>query len=108
MRQALQKAVSLTLRTSSSYRELLPICEYPLFARKMSTEKQVETIKVEQQEAVKVITLNRPEKLNALSTQCCDELLQSLKAADDDANTHVSIITGSGRVLVLLTSLPPD
>ncbi len=43
------------------------------------------------------ITLNRPEKLNALSLQLERELNQALWAADDDASVHCVILRGAGR-----------
>lgn len=43
------------------------------------------------------ITLNRPEKLNALSVALHTELLQAAKQAEADPNTHVVVIRGAGR-----------
>ena len=45
---------------------------------------------------VRRITLNRPEKRNALNNQLRGELLDALEAADRDSDVHVSIIRGAG------------
>ena len=50
------------------------------------------------QEGVTTITLNRPERLNALSPQMVDEILAVLdEAATRGSATRVIVITGSGR-----------
>ena len=43
------------------------------------------------------ITLNRPEKLNALSFELQTELNQALWDADNDTEVHVVILRGAGR-----------
>lgn len=43
------------------------------------------------------ITLNRPDKLNALSTRLQAELCEALWEADNDRNVHCVIIKGAGR-----------
>jgi enoyl-CoA hydratase len=43
------------------------------------------------------ITLNRPEKLNALSVDLHTELLQAAKQAEADPRIHAVIIRGAGR-----------
>jgi len=43
------------------------------------------------------ITLNRPEKLNAISWQMQQELRDALTAVDRDPAVHVAIIRGAGR-----------
>jgi enoyl-CoA hydratase len=43
------------------------------------------------------ITLNRPEKLNALSMQLQSELCEALWEADNDREVHSVIIRGAGR-----------
>jgi enoyl-CoA hydratase len=45
---------------------------------------------------VRRITMNRPEKRNALNHPLRGEILDSLKAADQDSDVHVSIIRGAG------------
>jgi enoyl-CoA hydratase len=43
------------------------------------------------------ITLNRPEKLNAISPQMLSELHEALWEADDDTAVHAVAIAGAGR-----------
>ena len=46
---------------------------------------------------VRRITLNRPEKRNALSNALRGELFEALHAADADEAVHVTIIRGAGK-----------
>jgi enoyl-CoA hydratase len=46
--------------------------------------------------AVRRITLNRPDKRNALNNQLRTEVLQALEEADRDADIRVSILRGAG------------
>ena len=46
---------------------------------------------------VAVITLNRPEKLNAFSTLMGAELADALRRSDADENVRAVVITGAGR-----------
>lgn len=46
--------------------------------------------------AVRRVTLNRPEKRNALNNQLRGEILQALEEADRDADVRVSILRGAG------------
>ena len=46
---------------------------------------------------VGVLTLNRPEKLNALSTALLDEFSAALDAAEADPEIRVVILTGAGE-----------
>ena len=43
------------------------------------------------------ITINRPDQLNALNKETIDELHTALKAADEDVQVGVIILTGSGE-----------
>ena len=43
------------------------------------------------------VTLNRPEKLNALSQELQDELMDCVRAADDDPDVRVITLRGNGR-----------
>ncbi len=56
-----------------------------------------ETIIYEKERGRARITLNRPEKLNAISWQMMQELNQALWEADRDPEVHVVIIKGAGR-----------
>lgn len=46
---------------------------------------------------IAVVTLNRPERLNAVSPEMHHELQELFAAIDGDADTNVVVITGSGR-----------
>jgi len=56
-----------------------------------------ETIKTETRGAVRLITLNRPQALNALNNQLMDELSSALDDAESDAGIHCIVITGSEK-----------
>src|SRR2546428_11538231 len=45
------------------------------------------------------ITLNRPDKLNAISWQMQQELREALWAAGRDPHVHVVILRGAGRAV---------
>jgi len=47
---------------------------------------------------VGVVTLNRPEVLNALSVELMDQLVAALEAFDTDPNIYVMVIAGSEKV----------
>ena len=51
---------------------------------------------LDDQGAVRVITIDRPDQLNALNRATIDELDQALTEAEADKNVRVLIITGSG------------
>ena len=59
----------------------------------MSTEP----ILMEVSEHVAAITLNRPERLNALGGAMREQLLAALETAETDPATRVVVITGAGR-----------
>lgn len=48
-------------------------------------------------QGITTITINRPSKLNALNKATIEELHQAFKAADQDKDTKVIIVTGSGE-----------
>ncbi len=52
---------------------------------------------IEDRGAVRILTLNRPDKHNALNTQLTRELLDSLRAADRDPAIHAVVLTGAGK-----------
>lgn len=56
-----------------------------------------ENILSETQGGLTIITINRPSKLNALNSLTIKELHKAFKMADEDRNTKVIIITGSGE-----------
>ena len=56
-----------------------------------------ENLLVERDSAVLTVTINRPDKLNALNTQTVTELDQAMEAARTDADVRVIILTGAGE-----------
>ena len=56
-----------------------------------------QNIAVEQQDRVQIITVNRPNQLNALNKATIQELHEALNIANKDQNTRVIILTGSGE-----------
>ena len=54
------------------------------------------TLAIHQRAGVLRITLNRPEKRNALNPEMMDELTQVLVAAGEDASCGVVLLTGAG------------
>lgn len=56
-----------------------------------------ETLLYDLKDGVLTITLNRPDKLNALSAQMLTELGEAFKEAEADAGARVVVLTGAGR-----------
>ena len=56
-----------------------------------------ETILVEQRDAVTLITLNRPQALNALNAKVLEELIVAFAAFEADASQRCAVLTGSGE-----------
>jgi enoyl-CoA hydratase/carnithine racemase len=58
---------------------------------------QFETIRYEVEERIATITLDRPDKLNAVSPRMVRELRAAYDAAESDASVWTLIVTGTGR-----------
>ncbi|HEY6232636.1 MAG TPA: enoyl-CoA hydratase [Pyrinomonadaceae bacterium] len=56
-----------------------------------------EHIDVAEDSGITTITLNRPEKLNALAGHMRRDLAEALEAAGSERSVHVVVITGAGR-----------
>ena len=56
-----------------------------------------QTILCEKSNRIARITLNRPEKLNALSVQLRHEIVAALRDAEQDGEINVVILKGAGR-----------
>lgn len=56
-----------------------------------------ETVLLDRADSIATITLNRPEKLNAITIAMIGELMQALRAAAADPGIGVIVITGAGR-----------
>lgn len=72
------------------------------------TTSQYESIIVEKERGRARITLNRPEKLNALSRRLQAELGDALRDADEDNRVHSVILRGAGRSFCAGYDLTPE
>jgi enoyl-CoA hydratase len=61
------------------------------------THQTYETILIERDARVGMITLNRPQALNALNSQVMNEVTSAAAAFDDDPGIGAIIITGSAK-----------
>jgi enoyl-CoA hydratase/carnithine racemase len=68
-------------------------CYYSMKPR-LDTDMTFETILTEQTEAALVITLNRPDKRNAISVRMMGEIIAALAAAQATGSARAVIITG--------------
>jgi enoyl-CoA hydratase/carnithine racemase len=60
-------------------------------------DERYENILLERRDGIAKITLNRPEKLNALSQALLDELSAACDAIEADHDIRVVVLTGAGR-----------
>ncbi len=58
---------------------------------------EYENILVEQRGAVTLVTLNRPQQLNALNSHVLADLIAAFRAYDADASQRCLVLTGSGE-----------
>jgi enoyl-CoA hydratase/carnithine racemase len=63
----------------------------------MATVKTYEFITFEKRDRVGLITLNRPDRLNAWTYAMNDEILDAIEACNNDAGIGAIVITGAGR-----------
>ena len=56
-----------------------------------------ETITYDVADKICTITLNRPDRLNAFTTQMMVDLIKALDDADNDDNVRAVVVTGAGR-----------
>ncbi len=59
--------------------------------------KNYKTLLIEESGKIVFLTLNRPEKLNAINENCLDELIDFFTKANLNENTRVIVIRGSGE-----------
>jgi feruloyl-CoA hydratase/lyase len=60
-------------------------------------EDQWKTVKVEIEESIAWVTLNRPEKRNAMSPTLNKEMREVLETIEQDADARVLVLTGAGE-----------
>jgi 2-(1,2-epoxy-1,2-dihydrophenyl)acetyl-CoA isomerase len=63
----------------------------------MVTAKTYEFILFEQRDRVGLITLNRPDRLNAWTYDMNDEILDAIESCNNDSGVGAIVITGAGR-----------
>ena len=56
-----------------------------------------ETVLYEKRDNIVVMTLNRPDALNAINRQLRGELADAITEFDSDPEAFVAIVTGAGR-----------
>lgn len=56
-----------------------------------------ELIKCDVEDNILTITLNRPDKMNAMTRELIDEFIQALRKANADDEVRAIIVTGAGR-----------
>jgi enoyl-CoA hydratase/carnithine racemase len=61
------------------------------------TPSSTDHVLLEQREHVLIVTLNRPDRLNAISGPMLNELAVKLKEANSDPDVRVVIVTGAGK-----------
>jgi 2-(1,2-epoxy-1,2-dihydrophenyl)acetyl-CoA isomerase len=54
-------------------------------------------IKVEKKEGIVLLTLNQPDRLNAVTWDCWREIRQAVQKLEEDDEARVLVVTGSGR-----------
>jgi hypothetical protein len=55
------------------------------------------TLRYEVADGILILTLNRPEQLNAFTTQMADELVHAFERVNDDERVRAVIVTGAGK-----------
>jgi 2-(1,2-epoxy-1,2-dihydrophenyl)acetyl-CoA isomerase len=63
----------------------------------MASPNKYQTILLEKQAGITTLTLNRPEKYNAINRLMTYELLDALTATSSDNDNRVLVITGAGK-----------
>jgi enoyl-CoA hydratase len=57
-------------------------------------------IKYEERERIAIVTVNRPESMNALNSEVLDELGDVFSGINTNENVGIAILTGSGKAFV--------
>jgi len=63
----------------------------------MATTKTYKTVKVEKEEGITWVILNRPEKRNAMNPQLHYDMLDAVTELETDNETRVMVLTGAGE-----------
>ena len=62
-----------------------------------TVESKTEQLLADREGHVLVLTMNRPDRLNAISGPMLQELVDQLNVANRDPDVRVIILTGAGR-----------
>src|SRR6476659_669376 len=73
-----------------------PACS-PVFSAKYPRRMEYDQILADTRDGVLVLTLNRPERLNAWTPKMMAELTAEITAANDDPSIGAIVVTGAGR-----------
>ena len=57
----------------------------------------METISISDDKGIRLVTLDRPNALNAFSSLLMDELTDTFLEAEQDSSVRVLVLTGAGR-----------
>ena len=60
-----------------------------------------QTVRFEKQDSIAIVTIDRPEALNALNGDVIAELEQVVTALENDSDVRCLILTGEGRAFSL-------
>ena len=63
---------------------------------------------VEKSDQIAVVTLNRPEAMNAMSKAMRSELYRAMTALNEDDEVSVVILTGAGELMAVARKLAAD
>lgn len=63
----------------------------------MPTDSQFQHLLIEDRDGVRVVTINRPDKLNALTHAVLTELRDAFRAIADDASVRAVVLRGAGE-----------
>jgi len=61
------------------------------------TNMQYKYLKYDVSDGILMLTLNRPENMNAVNPLFCRELISAFEQADQDDSARAVIVTGAGR-----------
>ncbi len=61
---------------------------------------EYKNIKLEKQNHICILTINRPKALNALNSEVLHEINQGIDEVNNDENAYVLIVTGEGKAFV--------
>jgi enoyl-CoA hydratase/carnithine racemase len=76
---------------------LLSLTNFIWKEKDMLNQEDYETIRISKEDGIAVLTLNRPERLNAVDATMHSELASIFRTIDTDPDVRVAILTGAGR-----------